>query len=76
MALTYAIAHKAKTAGYILYRFFPNSLATFHELKMFRYQAAFGGKVRSRKFENPVVDVLLQCAALNRLIQIAKPDTV
>ncbi|MEM1367144.1 MAG: IS5/IS1182 family transposase, partial [Cyanobacteria bacterium P01_H01_bin.15] len=34
------------------------------------------GKVRSRKFENQGTELLLQCAALNRMIQIAKPDTV
>ncbi|MEM1370352.1 MAG: IS5 family transposase [Cyanobacteria bacterium P01_H01_bin.15] len=46
------------------------------ETTMFRLKVIFGGKVRSRKFENQGTELLLQCAALNRMIQIAKPDTV
>jgi hypothetical protein len=46
------------------------------ETAMFRFKAIFGGKVRSRKFDNQAVELLLQCAALNRMIQIAKPDSV
>jgi transposase len=46
------------------------------ETTMFRLKAIFGGKVRSRKFDNQAVELLLQCAALNRMIQIAKPDSV
>jgi transposase len=46
------------------------------ETTMFRLKAIFGGKVRSRKFGNQAVELLLQCAALNRMIQIAKPDSV
>lgn len=56
-----------------LARYHRRSLA---ETTMFRHKAAFGGKVRSRKFENQAVEILLQCAALNRMIQIAKPVTV
>jgi hypothetical protein len=43
---------------------------------MFRFKAIFSGKVRSRKFDNQAVELLLQCAALNRMTQIAKPDSV
>jgi hypothetical protein len=43
---------------------------------MFRLKAIFGGKLRSRKFDNQAAELLLQCAALNRMIQAAKPDTV
>ncbi len=43
---------------------------------MFRLKATFGGKLRSRKFDNQAVELLLQCAALNRMIQIAKPDSI
>ncbi|PZO50563.1 MAG: hypothetical protein DCF15_15745 [Phormidesmis priestleyi] len=43
---------------------------------MFRHKAVFGGKIRSRKFDNQVAEILLQCAALNRMIQLAKPDAV
>ena len=46
------------------------------ETTMFRHKAAFGGKVRSRGFDNQAVELLLQCAALNRMIQLAKPETV
>ena len=46
------------------------------ETTMFRLKAIFGGKVRSRTFNNQVAELLLQCAALNRMIQIAKPDSV
>jgi hypothetical protein len=46
------------------------------ETTMFRAKTIFGGVVRSRTFENQAVEVLLQCAALNRMIQLAKPDTV
>lgn len=46
------------------------------ETTMFRLKAIFGGKLRSRKFDNQAVELLLQCAALNRMIQIAKPDSV
>lgn len=56
-----------------LARYHRRSLA---ETAMFRHKAAFGGKVRSRTFANQAVEILLQCAALNRMIQIAKPDTV
>ncbi|MEB3295463.1 MAG: IS5/IS1182 family transposase, partial [Synechococcales bacterium] len=41
-----------------------------------RLKAIFGGKLRSRKFDNQAVELLLQCVALNRMIQIAKPDSV
>lgn len=46
------------------------------ETTMFRHKATFGGKVRSRRFDNQAVEILLQCAALNRMIQLAKPETV
>lgn len=46
------------------------------ESTMFRLKAIFGGKLRSRKFDNQAAELLLQCAALNRMIQVAKPDTV
>jgi hypothetical protein len=46
------------------------------ETTMFRLKAIFGGKLRARKFDNQAAEVLLQCAALNRMIQIAKPDSI
>ncbi|MEO1300406.1 MAG: transposase, partial [Cyanobacteria bacterium J06636_16] len=46
------------------------------ETTMFRFKTILGGKVRSRSFDNQATELLLQCAALNRMIQLAKPDTV
>jgi len=45
------------------------------EMTMFRLKVAFGGQVRSRTFDNQAVELFLQCAALNRMIQLAKPDS-
>lgn len=38
------------------------------ETTMFRLKAIFGGKLRSRKFENQAVELFVQYAALNRMI--------
>lgn len=46
------------------------------ETTMFRFKTIFGGKLRSRKFENQAVELFLQCAALNRMIQVGKPVSV
>jgi hypothetical protein len=40
------------------------------ERTMFRFKVIFGGKLRSRKFDNQTVELFLQCAALNRMIQL------
>jgi len=45
------------------------------ETTMFRQKVTFGGKVRSRTFDNQAVELLLQCAALNRMIEVAKPES-
>lgn len=45
------------------------------ETTMFRLKVTFGGQVRSRTFDNQAVELLLQCAALNRMIQLAKPES-
>jgi hypothetical protein len=45
------------------------------ETTMFRLKLTFGGRVRSRSFDNQAVELFLQCAALNRMIQVAKPDS-
>jgi hypothetical protein len=34
---------------------------------MFRLKVIFGGKLRSRKFDNQTVELFLQCAALQTL---------
>lgn len=45
------------------------------ETTMFRLKVTFGGRVRSRTFDNQAVELFLQCAALNCMIQLAKPDS-
>jgi transposase len=45
------------------------------ETTMFRFKAIFGGNLCSRKFDNQAVELFIKCAALNRMIQIAKPDS-
>jgi hypothetical protein len=45
------------------------------ETTMFRLKVTFGGNVRSRTFDNQAVELFLQCAALNRMIQLAKPES-
>jgi hypothetical protein len=42
---------------------------------MFRFKTIFGGRLSSRDFENQAVELFIKCAALNRMIQIAKPDS-
>lgn len=45
------------------------------ETTMFRLKVIFGGHVCSRKFDNQAVELFLQCAALNRMIQMAGPES-
>ncbi len=45
------------------------------ETAMFRLKTIFGGKLRRRTFDNQAVELFLQCAALNRMIQLGKPDS-
>jgi hypothetical protein len=46
------------------------------ETAMFRHKNAFGGEVRSRKFENQGTELFCQCAILNRMTHLAKPVSV
>jgi IS5 family transposase len=46
------------------------------ETTMFRHKNAFGGKVRSRCFENQATELLCQCAILNQMIRLGKPQSV
>jgi hypothetical protein len=48
----------------------PPSLQTFEV-----YGQRFGGNLSARKFNNQAVELFIKCAALNRMIQIAKPDS-
>lgn len=45
------------------------------ETTIFRLKIIFGGKLRRRFFDNQAVELFLQCAALNRMIQLGKPDS-
>jgi hypothetical protein len=38
-------------------------------------RSPLGGASDSRSFDNQAVELFLQCAALNRMIQVAKPDS-
>ncbi len=45
------------------------------ETTMFRFKTIFAGNLSSRNFDNQAVELFIKCAALNRMIQIAKPDS-
>ncbi|NES64069.1 MAG: IS5 family transposase, partial [Okeania sp. SIO2D1] len=45
------------------------------ETTMFRLKVIFGGKLRRRKFDNQAVELFIQCAILNRMIQTGKPKS-
>ena len=53
-------------------RYHRRSLA---ETTMFRLKTTFGGTLSARKFDNQAVELFIKCAALNRMIQLAKPDS-
>jgi hypothetical protein len=42
---------------------------------LFRFKTVFGGNLGARQFDNQAVELFIKCAALNRMIQIAKPDS-
>ena len=42
---------------------------------MFRFKTIFGSSLRRRRFDNQAVELFLKCAALNRMIQLGKPDS-
>jgi len=45
------------------------------ETTMFRFKTIFGGSLSSRSFDNQAVELFIKCAALNRMIQLCKPDS-
>ncbi len=45
------------------------------ETTMFRFKTIFGAKLRRRLFDNQAVELFLKCAALNRMIQLGKPNS-
>ncbi len=45
------------------------------ETAMFRFKTTFSTQASSRRFDNQVVELKLKCKALNRMIQLAKPES-
>lgn len=45
------------------------------ETTMFRLKCIFGGSLSSRQFDNQAVELFLQCSALNRMIELCKPES-
>lgn len=45
------------------------------ETTMFRFKTIFGATLRRRRFDNQAVELFLKCAALNRMIQLGKPNS-
>ena len=45
------------------------------ETQMFRVKTIFGGRVSARQFAGQVTQVLVRCAALNRMTQVGMPDS-
>lgn len=45
------------------------------ETTMFRFKTIFGSNLSARQFDKQAVELFIKCAALNRMIQIAKPDS-
>ena len=45
------------------------------EMTMFRFKQAFGGCVSSRTMNRQANELKVQCLVLNRMIQVAKPDS-
>ena len=43
--------------------------------RRFRLKCIFGGTLSSRQFDNQAVELFLQCSALNRMIQLCKPES-
>jgi hypothetical protein len=73
--------HDASPSVTPIYATTPKRDANYHrrslsETAMFRQKATFGGKVRSRNFENQATELLCQCAMLNRMIHLGKPVSV
>jgi IS5 family transposase len=45
------------------------------ETGMFRFKIAFGDRLSSRHFDNQATEMFVKCAALNRMINLCKPDS-
>lgn len=53
-------------------RYHRRSLA---ETGMFRFKTTFGDRLSARNFDNQATEMFVKCAALNKMIQLGKPDT-
>ena len=45
------------------------------ETQMFRLKMIFGERVRARQFAGQATEVLVRCAALNRMTHLGMPDS-
>lgn len=45
------------------------------ETKMFQFKAAYGEKVSARSFEGQAAQLLVRCVGLNRMNQLARPES-
>ncbi|NEP19782.1 MAG: IS5 family transposase, partial [Leptolyngbya sp. SIO4C1] len=45
------------------------------ETTMFRFKRAFGGRVSARRLDRQANELKVQCVVLNRMTQVAKPDS-
>lgn len=45
------------------------------ETAMFRFKTTFSAQASSRRFDNQVSELKLKCKALNKMIQLAKPES-
>ena len=45
------------------------------ETAIYRMKTIFGGRVKARRFDNQAAELFLQCCALNKMIQLCKPQS-
>ncbi len=45
------------------------------ETGMFRFKTTFGERLSSRHLDNQATEMFVKCAALNRMINLCKPDS-
>ncbi len=41
---------------------------------MFRFKTTFGDRLSLHNFDNQATEMFIKCAALNRMINLCKPD--
>jgi IS5 family transposase len=45
------------------------------ETGMFRFKTTFGDRLSSRHFDNQATEIFVKCVALNKMMQLCKPDS-